>query len=288
MKPAKKKGKVGDPTRQEYDSFAQAFDYFNKELFGAELPPALITYQRKARVYGYYSPKRFAHRAGKQEVLVDELAMNPANFKERSDAEILSTLVHEQTHHWQEYFGNPGRTTYHNREWSDKMISIGLMPTDTGLPGGKKTGQKMSHYIIKDGPFDRACQRLLQTGFRLQWQSRETDKPAGGGKRGPGGDPSKIKYTCPSCGLNLWGKSGAPAACGLCGVAMHAADGQQADCPAISGKGTITAAAWRSITKKWFADLAKRYHPDKTQDDGKAMSIINDANERLKALLENA
>jgi hypothetical protein len=41
-------------------------------------------------------------------------------------------------------------------------------------------------------------------------------------------------------------------------------------------------------TGSGFADLARRYHPDKAQDDGKAMSVVNDANERLLALLANA
>jgi hypothetical protein len=28
------------------------------------------------------------------------------------------------------------------------MESIGLVPSNTGLPGGKRTGQQMTHYIM--------------------------------------------------------------------------------------------------------------------------------------------
>ena len=45
----------------------------------------------------------------------------------------------------------PGRTGYHNREWASKMLEVGLVPSDTGQPGGKQTGQHMTHYIDPKG-----------------------------------------------------------------------------------------------------------------------------------------
>jgi hypothetical protein len=36
------------------------------------------------------------------------------------------------------------------------MERIGLMPSATGAPGGRRTGQRMTHYIIRGGLFDRA------------------------------------------------------------------------------------------------------------------------------------
>ena len=35
------------------------------------------------------------------------------------------------------------------------MGAIGLIPSDTGAPGGKQTGQKVSHYIAGGGRFER-------------------------------------------------------------------------------------------------------------------------------------
>jgi hypothetical protein len=33
------------------------------------------------------------------------------------------------------------------------MEEVGLIPSSTGAPGGKRTGQSMSHYIDPDGKF---------------------------------------------------------------------------------------------------------------------------------------
>jgi hypothetical protein len=279
--------KAGDPTRQEYGSFAEAFDYFNRELFDGQLPACYITLQRRANSRGYYGYEFFARRGGKE--TTSEIALNPALFEGRSDAEILSTLVHEQVHHWQSFFGQPGRGRYHNGEWADKMESLGLMPSNTGLPGGKRTGQSMTHYIIPGGPFERACGKLLATGFKLNWQA--TDKQRGSKKPGP--DSSKIKHTCPTCAQNGWAKSGASLLCGLCGEIMIGADGNTGDCPAYKNGQANQAKAPssnghspdpRAILKTWFREAAKKYHPDRTLDSGAAMAAINAAYERLQEL----
>lgn len=78
----------------------------------------------------------------------------------RDDIEWHSTLVHEMCHLWQEDFGKPSRGGYHNRQWADKMIQVGLMPTDTGEPGGQLTGQRVTHYIIPDGKFEQVFKTL--------------------------------------------------------------------------------------------------------------------------------
>ena len=49
------------------------------------------------------------------------------------------------------------------------MKAIGLQPSVTGEPGGKEAGQKMNHYIIPGGAFDKATTVLLQGGFALSW-----------------------------------------------------------------------------------------------------------------------
>ena len=77
----------------------------------------------------------------------------------------MSTLVHEMTHHWQNHAGTPSPSNPHNKEWADKMVSMGLQPSHTGLPGGRKTGRSMSDYILPDGPFLSACRELLSGGF---------------------------------------------------------------------------------------------------------------------------
>jgi hypothetical protein len=53
------------------------------------------------------------------------------------------------------------------------MESIGLMPSHTGLPGGRKLGQRMTHYPIPDGPFLKIADRLLaDRTFVITWYDR--------------------------------------------------------------------------------------------------------------------
>ncbi len=200
-------------TATEYAQLERAYDWLNSDLFAGRLPACLITLQREKNARGYFSPQRFAsrHQAGE---LTDELALNPSTFN-RPDIEILSTLAHEMAHVWQEHNGSPSRNGYHNREWAAKMVEIGLMPSHNGQPGGKTTGQSMTHYILPGGLFEKSALALLATGFVLNWQSRENP---------PGAKPrkeSKVKYTCEVCGQNAWAKPGARLACGECSTPRH-------------------------------------------------------------------
>jgi hypothetical protein len=193
-------------TLKEYQGFQRAYDFFNRELFAGSLPQVLVTLQRHANTRGYFSPERFKGRIDRQ--TVHELALNPDNFTGRTDALILSTLTHEMAHVWQETYGEPSRRGYHNRQWAGKMCEIGLQPTSTGEPGGKETGQSVTHYIIAEGRYAKAYAMLAATGFQLHWQSI----PAVGSKK----KSSKRKFTCPDCGQNAWAKPDALLICGEC------------------------------------------------------------------------
>ena len=92
------------------------------------------------------------------------------------------------------------------------MEALGLMPSDTGAAGGKRTGQRMTHYIIPGGRFDTATRELLDSGFKLNWESSRNAAHANG--------ISKLKFTCPLCRQNAWAKPGARLLCGHCVVAM--------------------------------------------------------------------
>lgn len=196
-------------TPAEYNAFQQAYDFFNRELFSGTLPHVLVTLQRHAKAYGYFSPERFIGRTEKE--AAHELALNPDHFG-RTDELILSTLVHEMVHVWQKAHGKMPRRGYHDRQWAQKMKEVGLHPSDTAQPGGKETGQNMGHYIIEHGPFAVAFGRLHATGFRLRWQSRtaEADRTRKAKKA------SKTKYTCPDCGQNAWARPEAQLICGAC------------------------------------------------------------------------
>lgn len=158
------------PTGQAYAELQHAFDYFNEKLFDKQLPDCLITLQRQNNTMAYFSPRRFVSTS--QELKVDEIAMNPAYFPSYPLIEVMQSLVHEMCHQWQEYFGTPSVRTYHNREWANKMISVGLMPTSTGTVGGNQVGQKISDYPLPTGKFQRVALELFKSGFVISWFDR--------------------------------------------------------------------------------------------------------------------
>lgn len=201
-------------TRVEYSGFQRAYDHFNRVLFEGRLPGALITLQRKKKASGYYCRKSFVARDGSAGGSVDEIALNPDAFAGYDDTEVMQILAHEMAHQWQFHCGTASRSGYHNREWAAKMESIGLMPSDTGRPGGKKTGQHMSDYPIEGGRFEREWMKLRNKGFVVHWESRHRDA-ASGSPDNPR-SVSKVKSTCPRCAINVWGKPGLSLICGDC------------------------------------------------------------------------
>ena len=195
-----------DPTREALGELQAAFDHFNARLFGNRLPRALITYTRRARCYGHFGSRHWERKDGAR---ADEIAMNPGYFRDRPSEEVLSTLVHEMVHLEQHHFGAPSRPGYHNREWAALMRRAGLVPSDTGEPGGRATGQRMSHYIAPGGPFEAAARALVGNGHELSWArgALQAARPAGGRRsRARTATKTKTAYTCPGCGIKVWGK----------------------------------------------------------------------------------
>jgi hypothetical protein len=119
-------------------------------------------------------------------------------------------------HLWQHTFGKPSSRGYHNKEWATAMKAVGLQPSSTGAVGGKETGQRVTHYIIPGGPYAQAFAALAATGWKLNLQSA----PHVGAPKAP---PSKVKFSCPSCGQNAWGKPDLAITCTPCGLAMRSA-----------------------------------------------------------------
>jgi hypothetical protein len=179
------------PSGEVYIPLLEAFTHFNTELFDGKLPDCLVTIRAKGRTQGFYHAKRFA--ALKSKATADEIALNPAYFPIRSLIDTASTLVHEMSHHWQEHFGTPPRSGYHNKEWAARMRSIGLMPSDTEAPGGKETGDSVSHYILEDGLFARSYTRLEATGWQIGWGDASAKKPRA----------TRVKFICPGGCLNI-------------------------------------------------------------------------------------
>ena len=204
----------------DYNSLEEAYNFFNEKLFEGKLEPVIITLVRKKGSLGFFRLKSFTAKG--REDKASELALNPDGL-DRTDLEILSTLVHEMCHKAQYQYGNPSRPGYHNKEWGAMMESLGLMPSSTGMEGGKRTGQKMTHYIIPGGRFEILALKYIEDGFKLNWAGI-TAGLAGLLKPAAKKAKSKVKYTCPECKLNAWAKPEAPLMCGICRVDMESED----------------------------------------------------------------
>jgi len=202
-----------DPIPQSYGPLGRAWKFFNRRLFAGALPPCLITLQRRKRSLGYFAGRRFKSADGVH--VTDEIALNPTYFASSGAKDVLSTLAHEQAHQWQQHLGKPSGSGYHNKQWAVKMREIGLIPSDTGRPGGKMTGPRMSHYIEPGGLFDRVADRLIVKGFVLAFVECESDDGLALKKR-----LSKTRYSCPACGLNAWAKPNAGLMCTTCKIVL--------------------------------------------------------------------
>lgn len=245
-----------NPTAELSNAMQLAFDHFNYDLFDNKLPPILFTNQRQQGMMGYFAPNRWTSTNGNH---CHEIAINPSYVGKATLIELMQTLVHEMVHCWQFCFGKPGRAAYHNKEWANKMISVGLMPSSTGQPGGAMVGQHMADYPVPNGRFIKSCENLLKDkSFSLPWVDRFAresgitsdsekldtimlaltdvdittvsqlttkvenffDAEAFVAQTLNAAKKVKSKYTCDKCKLNVWGRPNLQLRCDDCNLAL--------------------------------------------------------------------
>lgn len=199
-----------------YELLHAAFDHFNDELFDGRLPPALLVLHRKRNAHGYFHAGQWRLRGedADGEGGLHEIALNPQTMGRDARA-VLSTLAHEMAHHWQEEYGKPSKTG-HNKEWAAKMDEIGLEPTSTGQPGGKRTGRNVTHMIVDDGPYALSFDRFIAQHPDAVGVFAITAPKAVAKK-----DKSKVPHICPECEAKVWGKLGIRVYCGDCDEQMQ-------------------------------------------------------------------
>lgn len=194
---------------KDYQTLKEAFDYFNLKLFDNKLPNVVVILQRKPHSFGYFGFEHYKTREGNDRASV--IALNPDTFNGRTDKDILSTFVHEMVHLQQFALYDHPKAGYHDKVWANLMEDIGLMPSSTGEEGGKRTGQKVSHYIIEGDKFDTFCDAFL-IEHSILWEAIIADEKEKKDKK----KSSRKKYTCPVCLTNIWAKSDVSVLCGEC------------------------------------------------------------------------
>jgi len=226
--------------RSIYDSLTVAFKHFNAELFGNQLPEVVITLTRKARCAGYFRTSAYYNRKVSLSELTTEqlytqfrheIALNPDLFSEPTE-KTYSTLVHEMVHLQQAVYGTMPRNGYHDKEWAGMMELVGLIPSTTGLPGGRKTGQNMSDYVETGGRYQKSYKKLVSKGDTLRWAGvplaqadevrlTDPDNPPPSNTDNETKRKSKTKYSCLECGLNAWAKPNVNIKCGDCELPLE-------------------------------------------------------------------
>jgi hypothetical protein len=230
------------PTSEQFSAFQKQFDHFNRTLFGKALPAVLLNFSRKANTYGFFAPDRWKNGDGTS---THEISLNPAYLAERAAEATSSTIVHEMVHLWQHEHGTPSRRGYHNEQWAAKMRDVGLMPSSTGKPGGDLVGYAVSHYIVDGGAFERAFQAMNKEHV-FPWQSWE---PTGVG-RARRLARNKVKYTCPTCNANAWGKPGLNIVCGDDDAGFETQDEAGRSPRNVVGTGTSTQGPERTCASR--------------------------------------
>ncbi len=233
--------KSTDPTTAQFAAYRAMWDYFNTVLFDGTL---ILNFSRLSRSLGSFAPERWRD-AGNH--VTHEISLNPAHLKGDNAKDAASTLVHEMVHLHRHRQANPRRRGYHDRLWADKMEALGLMPSSTAAPGGARVGYRMSHYIIPGGAFERAFERM-PTSCHLAW-TRGIDNDARGGvekkkakkAKKEAARKARVKYSCPECDLNVWGRGGLRLRCEDCDEELAAERRGSGRAPSC----------WRSL-RRWF------------------------------------
>jgi hypothetical protein len=222
LAPAKRARRT--PTGEQFEAYRGMFDYFNGALFDGKLPQPLLTVSRgHARVMAHYKHQAWKKAKGKGKA-ADEISLSPIALT-AEPFEVASSLVHEMCHEWQHHFGDASRPGYHNVEWCAKMRSVGLIPLDPRTGKEINAGQSASDKPDPAGVFLRLYSKMPKK-YLLPWlpaegpRSAPTSSPGTGEDDDEDGDAtppappkSKIKYTCPKCHANVWGKPGLKLAC---------------------------------------------------------------------------
>lgn len=217
---------AGMPTAEAYGLLQVSFSFFNERLFGGSLPDCMITFNNRRRALGSFCAGAFENRSSD---IAHEISMNPRYLGARDDAESFSTFVHEMSHLARHVSGRlnrkggKGRGGYHDRVWADIMESVGLIPSSTGAPGGRRTGYAMSHYIIPGGCFDIACRELFASGLFIDWRAARglrAGDPGGGDEPEPQPRNTRTCFVCAGCDLKAWSRRTAKLSCTDCTIPL--------------------------------------------------------------------
>lgn len=181
-----------NPNLNLWNSFQEAFDYFNTMLFSDELPHCILSFKASGKSLGFFHQDKWIREG---EDSLSEISLNPM-LVGREDDLIFQVLVKNMVSLWQYTHGNPpSRRKYYNTEFTDKMGEV-------GLPCQTHCGQTINWSIEPGGAYEQARPEAIKYFFPLA-VAAPTHIP----------QRTRIKYHCESCGFTVWAVGGGKLIC---------------------------------------------------------------------------
>ena len=90
----------------------------------------------------------------KNQIVIDQYFLEEW-LRKKDYYELYGTLLHELLHAWQEEHGEPGKGSYHNKEYRDKAEEFGLFVSQQGQQDYESPTSPFLDLLIDNGVFVR-------------------------------------------------------------------------------------------------------------------------------------
>lgn len=186
--------------------------FFNDIL---EEPIINIVSMEQHNATGSVTPYFFKNKATNKSIHLLKLNINQFN---RSDEEMILSLLHEMMHLWQIDYGTiSDSSSYHNKEYAARLEEVGLKAVN--IVNGSRTGYNITTQIKRNGEYDnfiksRYYNKYIKNNyFNITKDTTREIKKNNVNKK-------KTSYSCPTCSNKSWGKPGMEQVCGKCNIKM--------------------------------------------------------------------
>lgn len=175
------------------------------------------------------------------------LGINP-KYLGRDASEILATICHELCHLYENAYIHIPRGGYHDRQWTKLMEGCGLTPVFLN-----KSRTAVSTKIAEGGAFEEFVKtfkekhgedyfNIVEYSIEIEHKTKVAlgiedgdDKEDSSPKADNADKPvkkynrNKVKYTCPDCGVKVWGKPGLHIECSDCACSFEEEEHEDTD-----------------------------------------------------------
>ena len=189
------------------------YDMLNADFFGGELERPVITIQSTPRAYGHYTlfDAWDVRGAGEHEINIG------AGTLDRPIELIVSTLLHEMCHQWNDVHGiqdcSAAGRMYHNKYFKAAAETHGLNVSRSERYGWSITSpsDELIEWVLLNDLVEIELNRNDPHGFHMGGKGA-----ASGGVPVPPTKSNSRRYVCPGCGAIVRATKAVNIICGDC------------------------------------------------------------------------